>query len=180
MKTKDLLTIATVALGTATITVAAFWARPTDAGNDADAPPPKIAKALLVSRGVQLGIAPTAGRAFKAGDQPEFELTAVNTTEQLASVSLSVALSAAAPPNAMARVILMPSVLCQRQECITLNPRETKVLAMCANTNLPANRVITVTLRALEPKGATTPPQITALSFSTAAPTTAPVVAAAR
>ena len=40
MKTKDMLTITTVALGTTTLTVAAFWAGPIEAGADADTPPP--------------------------------------------------------------------------------------------------------------------------------------------
>ena len=43
MKTKDLLTITTAALGTATLTVTAFCAGPMDAATDADAPPPKVA-----------------------------------------------------------------------------------------------------------------------------------------
>ena len=93
MKTKDILTIATAALGTATLTVAAFWAGPIDAGNDADAPPAKIAKSRLVSRGVEMALAPAGGRTFKAGDQPEFELTALNTTNQPASVSVCVTMT---------------------------------------------------------------------------------------
>ena len=60
MKTKDILTITTAALGTATLTVAAFWAGPTDAGHDADAPPAKIAKPRLISHGVEMALAPPA------------------------------------------------------------------------------------------------------------------------
>ena len=180
MKTKDLLTIATAALGTATLTVIAFWAGPLDAGNDADAPPAKLPRARLVSRGVELGLAPVGGRTFKAGDQPKFELTALNTTDQPASVSVCVTLASAAPPNPLARVILLPSVLWQREQLVMLSPKETKVLALCANTNLPANRVISVVLRDLDPKAAPALTEITALSFSTAAPEAPPVVAAAR
>src|SRR5512136_1541233 len=98
MKAKDILTITTVALGTATLTVAAFWAGSIEAGNDADAPPAKIAKSRLVSHGVELTLAPAGGRVFKAGDQPEFELTALNTTKEAANVSVGVTVKATAPP----------------------------------------------------------------------------------
>jgi hypothetical protein len=97
MKTKDILTITTVALGTATLTVAAFWAGPIEAGGDADAASAKIAKPQLVSHGVEMTLAATGGRVFKAGDQPEFELTALNTTNQPASVSVCVTMTASSP-----------------------------------------------------------------------------------
>ena len=93
MKTKELVMIATAAFGTATLTVVMFWTSPIDAGNDADTPPPKIAKSLLVSHGIELALAPAGGRTFKAGDQPEFELTAVNTTQQPASASVWVTMT---------------------------------------------------------------------------------------
>ena len=120
MKTKDILTITTVALGTATLTVAAFWAGPIDAGSDADAPPAKIAKSRLVSHGVELTLASAGGRAFKAGDQPEFELTALNTTNQPASVSVCVTMTASSPTDALSRVIRLPSVLWQQEQVVTL------------------------------------------------------------
>ena len=177
---KDGLTIATAALGTATLTVGAFWAGPLDAGNEADAPPAKIAKARLVSHGVELALAAAAGRTFKAGEQAEFELTAVNTTGQPAEVGVGVTMTATAPADAMSRTIRMPSALWQREECVKLAPRETKVLTLCASTNLPPNSVITVSLR--EPGAQATPmlPGITALTFSTVVPKAAPVVASAQ
>ena len=70
MNTKDILTITTVALGTATWTVAAFWAGPIEAGSDADTPPAKIAKSRFLSHAVELTLSPAAGQVFKAGDQP--------------------------------------------------------------------------------------------------------------
>lgn len=177
MKTKDLLTITTAALGTATLTVMAFWARPTDAGNDADAPPAKIASARLVSHGVEFALAPAGGRTFKAGDQPEFELTALNTTDEPASVSVGVTLTSTAPPNPLARVFLMPSVLWERQQLVLLQARETKVLTLCAHTNLPADRLVSVSLRSLDTNAAPALAGITALSFSTATSQPSPTVA---
>jgi hypothetical protein len=180
MKTKDILTITTGALGTATLTVAAFWAGPIEAGGDADAPPSKIGKSRFVTHGVELTLASAGGRAFRAGDQPEFELTALNTTNQPASVSVCVTMSASSPMDALSRVIRLPAVLWQQQQVVTLNPNETKVLALCASTNLPPNSVIFVALGEPGQKGGPVPLGIAALSFSTVVPKALPAVATTR
>jgi hypothetical protein len=180
MQTKDLLTIATTALGTATLTVAGFWAGPLGAGSEADAPPAIIANARLVSHGVELGLAPAGARAFKAGEQPEFELTAVNTTDQPASTAVGVTLTASAPANALSRAVRVPLVLWQQEQVVTLNPKETKVLALCATTNLPPNSLISVLLRESGEGAAQAPLGITAFSFSTAAPAAQTGLAALR
>jgi hypothetical protein len=170
MKTKDILTITTVALGTATLTVGTFLAGPIAAGSDADTPPSNIAKSKFVSHGVELTLAPAGGRALKAGDRPEFELTARNTTNQPASVSVCVTMTASSPMDALSRVIRLPTVLWQQEQIVTLNPDETKVLALCASTNLPPNSMISVALGEPGQKTAPFQPGIVALSFSTMVP----------
>jgi len=180
MKTKDLLTITTAALGTATLTVTTFWADPMDAGNDADAPPAKITKARFVSQGVEMTLAPGGGRVFKAGDVPEFELTALNTTDQAAGAPVWVTMTAASPADALSRVIRMPMVLWQQEQVVKLEPRETKVFTLCASTNLPANSVISVSLRESEQKAASFVAGVVALSFSTVVPKPLPTVALAQ
>ena len=180
MQTKDVWTIAATALGTATLTVVAFWAGPIDAGNDADAPPAKIAKAKLVSHGVELTLAPAGGRVFKAGEQPGFELTALNTTTQPASAGACVTMTASAPMDALSRTVRRPSVLWQREEFVSLQPGETKVVTLCASTNLPPNSVVNVSLREPGTQPGPVPLGITALRFSTVVPKAAPVVVAAQ
>jgi hypothetical protein len=180
MKTKDLLTIATAALRTASLTVVTFWAGPIDAGNDADAPPPKLAKSLLISHGVELAVAPASGRAFKAGDQPEFTLTALNTTCQSASASVCVTMTATAPVNKLSRAISMPSVLWRQEQIVSLQPNETKLYALSAKTNLPPMSVISISLQDLEQKATRFPPGIVVLSFSTAPEGALPPVASTR
>ncbi len=180
MSTKDLLTITTAALGTAALTVTAFWAGPRDAGNDADAPPAKITKARFVSKGVEMTLAPGGGRVFKAGDMPEFELTALNTTDQAAGASVCVTMTSASPADALSRVIRLPMVLWQQEQVVKLEPRETKVLTLCASTNLPANSLISVALREQGQQPAPSRPGIVALSFSTVVPKAQPTVALAQ
>ena len=180
MKTKDLLTIATAALGTAAVTVVTFWAGPIDAGHDADALPPKLAKSLLISHGVELALTPAGGRTFKAGDQPEFALTAINTTSQPASVSVCVAMTASAPINKLSRAIPVPSLLWQQEQIVSLQPNESKLYALCAKTNLPPMSVISVSLQYLEPKATHLQAGIVVLTFPTTLEGPVPAVASNR
>ena len=192
MKAKDILTVTSVALGTATLTVATFWSGPLDAGIDA-APPATIAKPSLVSHGVEMTIAAVGGQVFKAGEQPVFELTAVNRTNQDAGAAVCVAMTCSAPADPLSRVIRMPSTLWQQEQVVTLKPGETKVYGLSTRTNLPANNLISVSLREVDPKGignseradgvrAARPfqPGIVALSFSTVAPGRVPAFASVK
>jgi hypothetical protein len=180
MKTKDLLTITTVALGTATLTVAAFWAGPTEAGADADAPLTRIAKSQFVARGIEMTLASAEGRVFKAGDQPEFELTALNTTKEPAKASVCVTMTATSPAEALSRVISIPAVMWQKEQVVTLQPNERKTFTLCAGTNLPPNKVFSVSLREPDQKAGPFGPGVMALTFSTVATKALPTVAVAR
>ena len=179
MKTKDLLTITTAALGTATLTVTAFWAGPMDAGADADAPPSKVAKARLIAHGIEMTLAAPGDQVFKAGDVPNFELTALNTTKEPASASVCVVMTSSSPADAFSRVIRMPMVLWQQEQIVTLQPNEAKVVALGASTNLPPNSMISVSLREADSTATALQPGIVALSFSTVVPKAVPTVALA-
>jgi hypothetical protein len=180
MKTKDILTITTVALGTATLTVAAFWAGPIEAGSEGDAPPAKIGQSRLVTQGVAMTLAPAEGRVFKAGDQPQFELTAVNTTQQPASASVQVTMTSFSMASMASRVGPRPNVLWKRDQIVNLKPNETKAINLGASTNLPPNSVISVSLGEPNPTSARRGTGIEALSFSTVAPKAVPTVASVR
>ena len=127
MKTKDLLTIATAALGTATLTVAFFASAPLS-GDNGNLIAATIAKPKLVANGIEMTLSSVQGREFKAGDQPEFELRAVNTLTQPAEVAVCVVVTAISPGSAMSRIGPMPAVLWQDQVDLALKPLETRVL----------------------------------------------------
>jgi len=185
MKTKDILTITTVAFGTAVLTAATLWPGPMEAGIDAPAPLAKIAQPRLACHGMELTVAISGGRTFKAGEPPEFELTAVNKTDEAASAKVCVSLDCSAPANPLSRVIVMPKLLWQQEKVLTLRARETKVFALRSGITLPPNSVISVRLRNLdsdrmisaEPllasgleKPQSSQYEIVALSFSTLVP----------
>ena len=188
MKTKDILTIATTALGTATLTVA-FLASPTTSGTDANSQAVTIAKPKLVANGIEMTLSAAEGRQFKAGDQPAFELRAVNTLNQPSEVAICASMSSTAPSDRMSRLVAMPAVLWQEHLELALRPNETKVLALAARTNLPANRSIMVVLGQVSqdaqatiaanagPASAAPPRPIMAMAFSTVAPMAAPASA---
>lgn len=193
MKTKDLLTIATAALGTATLTVA-FLASPLMSGNDANPLAATIAKPKLAANGIEMTLASANGREFKAGEQPVFELRAVNTLNQPSDVAICAILSASAPVSRMSRLMPMPSVLWRQELALALGPNETKVLPLAARTNLPANSDISVSLSQVGQPGKATAagnagiasvapllpggqPGIVAMRFSTVPPVATPAYA---
>jgi hypothetical protein len=194
MKEKDLLMITTVALGTAALTVAGFLGSPLEAGSEPTALVDAIATPKLTAAGIEMSLAPAGGREFKAGDQPAFELRAVNTLDRPSSATVRLTMTATAPADRLSRVLLMPAVLWQEQRALTLGPNETKVFTFNARTNLPASSSISVSLSEVDglpqtaaadhPERSTVSPLpllsgpgIVALSFSTVTPAAGPALA---
>ncbi|MGA2541812.1 MAG: hypothetical protein ABSG78_09695 [Verrucomicrobiota bacterium] len=193
MKTKDLLIIATAALGTATLTVA-FHASPLISGNDANPLAATIAKPKLTANGIEMTLSAANGREFKAGDQPAFELQAVNTLGEPSEVAICATLSAFTVGSPMSRIGPIPSVLWHEELALKLGPNETKALTLAARTNLPANSSISVFLSQAGQTGKATAagspgiasaaplmrgglPGIVAMRFSTVPPVPAPAYA---
>src|SRR5690242_4065323 len=111
MKSNDLLTIATVALGTAALTVTTLWTGPLEAGGETRLPGPELAKPRLVSHGVEMSLTTEGGRVFKAGEEPCFQLTAVNTNAAPVTTCVRLSVSCSSPMSAMSRVMAIPAVL---------------------------------------------------------------------
>ena len=151
MKTKNLMTITTVALGTAALTVMTFWSSPLEAGAEADAFGTKVPKAKLVSHGVEMTLATAGGQTFKAGDEPAFVLTAVNPTAAPAAVTVRLAMTATSPTDKMSRVPRLPTALWQQHETLTLKPHETRAVAISTSKKLPAKSMIGVSLQESSP-----------------------------
>ena len=147
MKTKEILLMATTALGTAVLTVVTFGGGSLDAGSGADTPAAKIAKPKFVQHGVEMTLAAKGSGIFKTGDQPVFELTAFNPSTKPASVSACVEMTAMTQPNRMSRVVPMPATLCQVPEVFTIEAGERKVMTVPAKCALPANQLIHVWLK---------------------------------
>jgi hypothetical protein len=177
MKTKDLLIIASTALGTATLTVA-FLASPRMSGDDANLMAATIAKPKLSANGIEMTLCAANGRQFKAGDQPEFELRAVNTLSQPCDVTVRVSLSAETMDSMFSRIVPMPSVLWHEELAIALKPNETKAFTLATRTNLPAKSHITVILTTVGQPEPGKAAGIVAMQFSTEPPAAAPAYAA--
>jgi hypothetical protein len=187
MKTKDLLTITTVALGTAAMTVAMFLETPLEAGNPADPPAPTIARPRLVANGIELTLAAAETRDLKVGDQPAFELKAVNTLAEPSDAWICLTLSASGPAGTLSRVPQLPATLWQDPQFLTLEPNESKSITFAVRTNLPPNKMILVSLAQVDPPGpnkaagkpSPARPGIVAMMFSTATPQATPSLASA-
>ena len=146
MRNQDLLAIAVVALGTATLTVMTFWAGPIEAGGDQDANAAKFAKPKLVCRGVELTLAAKDGAVLKAGDKPVLELIALNTEAQSAEVSVCVTMSAMAPADPLSRTPRMPSTIWRCDQSLALKANETRAFTLTTDAALPTNSIISFSL----------------------------------
>ena len=184
MKTNDLAIIGSVAMSTAALTVALFLPDSLNAGNDTA--PAQIVQPKFASNGVEFTLVPVENKTFKAGDEPEFLLKAVNTTAHNADATIQVAMSSTAPRSAMSRMVAMPQQLWQETSPVVLKPNETKVIALKSTAKLPENKTVTVVLKTPPPQQPTganfqqpaqkiapqtrVPSGVVALSYSTAKP----------
>jgi hypothetical protein len=145
MKLSDLITIGSVALGTAAVTVATLGTGSLEAGKG-DAPGVINSRPKLVAHGVELSLASVNGQVFKAGDEPSFELTALNTNSQPANLCVRLAMSASSPADLTSRIVMAPAMICQEEHQLTLQPHETKTLVIAPKAKLPENKFISVFL----------------------------------
>ncbi len=146
MKTRNILTITSVAIGTAALTVATFWSGPIEAGADDDGPHAQIEQPTLTCSGVQLSAKPAGDQAIKAGDQPQFKLTAVNSTSETKTANFQVALTCTAPISPLSRAIPVPETVWHEDETLTLKAGEKRTVLLKPRTSIAANKAFTVYL----------------------------------
>ncbi|HUB87768.1 MAG TPA: hypothetical protein VMB22_07735 [Verrucomicrobiae bacterium] len=181
MKKNDIAIIGSVAIATATLTVAALLPGSLNAGNDNA--PEKISQPKLVAHGVEFTLASVKGQTFKAGDEPAFNLKAVNTTGKDVDTTVEVTMTSMSPASAGSRMVSFPQTLWKQSCPVTLKPNETKVIALTTDTKLPAGTTINIRLQPVDPQvvGADeqanvrqpamfSPSMIVAMSFSTIPP----------
>ncbi len=186
MNRKDLMTVMTVAAGTAVLTLAALWPDSLGAGDEPQRLLPKIAQPTLLATGVELTLSPPENRVFEAGDEPVLELTALNTQEKHADITVHLSMSRTSPADPLSRVVRVPTAIWHCDQSLALAPKETKTIVLNTQTKLPPNSLISVSLEAMpgvaglnsadkdhseSGTAMTSPPQkIVALSFSTLLP----------
>jgi len=115
-------------------------------GTDTNPTATTIANPKLVANGIEVTLSAADGRKFKAGDQPEFELRAVNTLKEPSEAVICATLYAERPQDMMSRILIMPTDLWHQEFEFALKANETKVVPVAARTNLPANSSISVSL----------------------------------
>jgi hypothetical protein len=166
MKKKDVLTITTVALGTAALTVVTFWSGPIDAGTDPEGPAVKIVQPKCITGGMEWSLNYPGKQQIKVGDQPQFELTAVNLSKERKTANICVVMTGTAPASPFARTITMPSVIWQHDRTLTLNAGEKRSITLPATSSIPGNQLISVQL-AENKKNTAGAPDLTPLSTFT-------------
>jgi len=176
MKTKDLVTITSVAAGTAVLTVMTFWPGPSVAGSEAEALPAKIATPKLLAKGVEFTLSAADPGDCRAGGAPRFELRAVNSSLQPAAVAVRISMTRMGATDMISRVARPESFVWQEDRLFTLKPNETQTVAIAPNTKLQPNNLVSVWLEEIVPVPADSHrfdspgrrgPRVLALSFPT-------------
>ena len=194
MKQNNVATVAVVAVGTAALTIMTFWPGSMEAGGEADANAARLAKPKFVQHGVEMTLEAKGGVVLKAGDQPVFELTAINTCDQAAETSVSVSVWGTAPADALSRTPRMPVRIWECDQFVSLEPKETKTFALDTRTALPTNSLVSVLLQEPKPTESPasgpgpaketslrqvrlgSPPGMVLMTFSTAVPKAQPIL----
>ena len=147
MKTRDVLKVVSVALGTATLTVLSGWPGSLEATHEGEANVPKVANPKLVSHGIEMSVTAGAGQKLRAGEAPTFELQAYNPTAAPAKAAVRVAMSTTSLASAMSRVPARAGTVWQQEQTVVLAPKETKTFTLPAAKQLPANALVSVALQ---------------------------------
>jgi hypothetical protein len=157
MKTKDLIGIAGAAVGTAALTIVTFWSGSIEAGNEGGPAPAPIAQPTLVAHGVEVTLVSAAGALYKAGDEPSFELTAVNPGCDPATLRVGVVMSATLPESEVSRIPMAPRSLWRDIYALTLQPHEKTRIPISTFTKLPDKSFVTVSIGEAPPDTWTPP-----------------------
>ncbi|HHY86448.1 MAG TPA: hypothetical protein GYA07_13085 [Verrucomicrobia bacterium] len=150
MKTKDLATMGSAALVTASLTAAALLIHPLHADNDTAAK--EVAQPKLVANGIEFTLVPKDNRVPQAGDEPELVLTALNTGSTTAEASIEIIMTASSPASMLSRIPTRPEKLWQHPCSLTLKANETKTILLATGIRLPPDQIIQVTMQPAKPE----------------------------
>ena len=170
MDTKDLSKMASAAVITLGITLVAALPGFIDANDDGNRVGPKIENPRLIDSGAEVRLKSADNRTFREGDEPVFELTAVNTTDQPTEITVETLMNSTANPAPRARTPSMPITLWSEPHTFSLGPQETRTITVATGTRLPANSRIDVYLRAVRAGLPLSADLVSMSSFSTTVP----------
>lgn len=83
---------------------------------------------------------------YQPGDLPVLTLVARNLTNRSVETNIQLQILAMAPPSPLSRVMPMPQAIWTGDCLVNLAPGETRSFALKADTELAANRLLTVTM----------------------------------
>jgi hypothetical protein len=163
--------IANAAFVTAVLTLAVLRPSFTEAGNEANALTAAIQTPKLTAGGVEISIVAAEGQVLGEGEEPVFELRAVNTTDKPAAVDFETSMTSIVRPvhPNRSRMPALPRSIWTQEHVFTLSPRETRTFTASTKTKLPAESQVNVLLRARGTPAALQAfaPAVVGLSFST-------------
>ena len=145
MKIKDALIIGAIAGTTMAVTLAVLLPARVDAGAQAAAVKPLIARPKLVAAGCTFTLK-TDKQAYKPGEAPRVTIRAANPTDKPVRKDIFVSMSGISAASRMSRMPVMPRSLWRHKCPVSLKPGETKTICLDTGTKLPAGTIITIAM----------------------------------
>lgn len=117
---------------------------PTVVADTKDAAPP-VPRSEMDAAGCHFEML-TDKTEYQPGDSPVLTLAARNLTNRSVETNVQLQILAMAPPSPLSRVMPMPQAIWAGGCLVNLAPGETRSFALKADTELVANRLLTVTM----------------------------------
>jgi len=169
VKAEHIKTIVTTAAATAAIALAALWPAFLNGADDGNAVTPSIKTPRFVQGTVEFTLAlPDTQQTFKAGDEPAFDLVAVNTGDQPATAAVEAVMMSTTVPPPRSRTPGRQMTVWHEPLTVVLGPHETKTFKTETNTAVPDNSKMSIYLHSVTQSPGEDSRLVSMLSFSTA------------
>jgi hypothetical protein len=145
MKTQNVLGVLGVAAATMAFTLSVFGPWNTGISEDAKSVQPTILTPKFASHGCEFTLK-TAKPAYKPGESPVIDVTAVNPSGKAAETTVWVNVFTAEVPSPLARTLVMPRSAWSKSWCVTLRAGETRTISLASDVKLKAGQNVTITI----------------------------------
>jgi hypothetical protein len=145
MRMQNVLGVLGVAGATMAFTLVALGPWNVGVSKEAKSITPTIVQPKFASHGCEFALK-TEKPAYKPGESPVVEVTAVNPTGKAIEATVWVGILTTDVPSPMSRVMALPRPTWSKPWSVSLKPGERTTTKLAANVKLAANQVISITI----------------------------------
>ena len=145
MRMQNVLEVLGVAVATMAFTLVVLGPWNVGVSKEAKSITPTIVQPKFASHGCEFALK-TGKPAYKPGESPVVEVTAVNPTRKPIEATVWVSILTTAVPSPMSRVMAFPRPTWSKSWSVSLKPGERTTTKLAADVKLAANQVVSITM----------------------------------